>query len=250
VSAIESVNRITVTTILDNFKKKKIDRKKSRPFGPGFFTVGTVCDVVKSGENQPTSIRVRRLIKHGPDAYAIATGEWDRENSCDEAYDIESVTRIVRRAPGIGIAIGAHHYTQLPHRPQSLADFFIAETTAFYNKGRIKHRSRYSTGSPKQLVAALVAEMANSIEHVVDVQKMTQLLVKARVFHETEIDDDYVFSVGKKRLRKAIRRLFNKCLIAHRGAQADYDEKWNFPLEDNAVCESCEEHLTSIPINI
>jgi hypothetical protein len=75
------------------------------------------------------------------------------------------------------------------------------------------------TQSVEDLVTAIANTMADPLQHVVDVEKMVALLRAENMISETVQDFWTVSSVSKKKLRRAVRRLFNKCLVNHFKAQ-------------------------------
>lgn len=231
-------------------KNSRKERKEAHPFSPAFFTVGATCKVNVCGDD--IAIEVKRLIKNGPNSYILETPVFNEVTKCNEAYNITYVTEIIKRAPGIAVVHEAGVGYGVPNK-KYLKEFF--DTNFKHNMHcndpvEVKHKSRYKVMDVHQLVGGIAFEMANPMDHVIDVEKMVKLLQQENVFRRDNAGWCYMSSVNKKKLRKAIKRLFNKCLLNQYKAQKENDDAWEQShLEyddrdyDRAVCfETVNEH--------
>lgn len=194
-------------------------RKNKPKFGYAHFPVGTIFKFKVSGVDKVEHVaEVRELVKNGPDSYLIYTNlaceltEWRLINA-------SHVTSIVRRGPGVA-NISIERNTNRMHNWEILPG----------------SRTHYCTRSLRGLLNDRIAAMAGQ-DHIVDVDKMIYMLdqqhvVKFTEYKDGDIGNNYGYhgyhKVSKKKLKAAIKRVYNKCLCDHREAQRESDQMWDY----------------------
>jgi len=221
-----------VNTKSNEYKNSRKERKETHPFSTAFFTVGTTCVVNVCGGD--LTIEVKRLIKNGPHSYILETPVFKDVTGCNEAFNICYVRKIIKRAPGVAVVHEAGHGYGVPNK-KYLKEFFdenVKNNMRCYDPTEVKHHSRYKVMDVNRLVGGIAFEIANSMDHVIDVEKMVSLLRQQHIFHLDNVDWGYMSSVNKKKLRKAIKRVFNKCLMNQYKAQDENDREWEHLHDD------------------
>lgn len=237
-SLLIKTTRVAVETSVERFY-----RKRRRNFSPAFFSPGTICAVGCHGK--PYRITVKKVVKNGPNSYAILTGNPNRflvttdkddiatASKIQEVINTNNIIKIVYRAPGV----------MKVDRSDELR--FIAEQAAtrlqeeYY--GISKHPSQYRTMFVEGLIHSIAIDIRSDDQHF-DGERLVTKLRELNLFRVTTSGDFWtrpVYVVGKKKLRAAIKRLLPHCLEKHRVAQAFQDElggrddfEWNPEVED------------------
>lgn len=202
--------------------KKFYCSKDQKPeFGYAHFPVGTVFKFQVKGVDPVEQIaKVRALSKNGPDSYVVHTN-LACEVSDYRFVNISHVTGIIRRGPGVA---------KLPF------DQTIQDVSSYGDSLLKKSKSHYRLHSMHTVVSNIVTGMANQ-DQIVDVEKMVVLLRAQNVIQTVLYSEDCEqYSVygykghcvaSKKKLKSAIKRLFNKCLCDHGAAQRESDSFWD-----------------------
>lgn len=101
----------------------------------------------------------------------------------------------------------------------------------------LKHPSQYRTDSLKELIGPMLVGYCKSGQ-VVNYEKLIDALRAQGVFKITQADDGMwgypIYTVSKKKLHAAIRRVFNKCLVKQiKQSKMPLPEfKWDPSIED------------------
>lgn len=195
--------------------------KKNKPtFGYAHFPIGTVFTFKVSGVDKVEHLAsVRELVKNGPDSYLIHTNL-----ACEltdyRMINASHVTGIVRRGPGVA-KISIDRKTRHQHNWEILPS----------------SRTHYRTHSLRSLLNDHITAMAGQ-DHIVDVDKMIYMLTQQNVvqfihYNCDEFGIHYGYTgyhkVSKKKLKAAIKRVYNKCLCDHGEAQRESDQMWDDP---------------------
>jgi hypothetical protein len=185
--------------------------KKSNGFCYAHFPAGTICEVTLTHrQNQKFNVEVTTLSKNGADSYVIETtlpGDVTDFFGCN----IDHVTRIIKR--GKGGLVWAKHRTY-----DFMADYVGAIGDAYAELG--KHPSQYLTYEPRQLVAHLIRDRQD-VDTMLDFDVLMGKLWATGVFTECKLNDGWgmpYVKANKKRLKKTVFKLLNKCLITKKAA--------------------------------
>lgn len=193
-----------------NSKHIRREFRGNLKFPLGFFTPGTKCVVEVDGGSHkgPFQTTVAELVCNAPNSYVLVTDVKNEYTEMNDSYHISHVTGIVSHQAG-RLKFKPDYYSK--DRNQDLAR--DADTSAMGLKP--KHHTQYRTYSPRSLLITL---MRDGIKHdqSLDFEKMVTMLVNENIFHVDVVGESRwgikVYTVGKKKLQKAIRRLLNKCL--------------------------------------
>lgn len=195
--------------------------KKNKPkFGYAHFPIGTVFTFKVSGVDKVEHLAsVRELVKNGPDSYLIYT-DLPCELTDYRMINASHVTGIVRRGPGLA-------KIKIDRNTRHQQDWEILPSS----------RTHHYTHSLRGLLNDHITAIAGQ-DHIVDVDKMIYMLDRQSVVKFTEYKDGdignhygYVgyHKVSKKKLKAAIKRVYNKCLCDHGEAQRESDQMWDDP---------------------
>lgn len=207
--------------------RRAMQRKHKRLFSPAFFTPGTVFEVTLSHRRneEPKIYTVKELHKNGPRSYvAETTTEHESEHMKGHNYsfNLAHVTRIIKQVPG-PMVIERHRARELADRKKDQ----IRDNKAGYQPEYAKHPSQYCSYSIHEMLRRIINDIARD-DQMVDLQKMCNKLRDMNIFHFTgrEGYDDYgVYRVNKKKLRAAIKCVFNKCLVNHLEEQIEQNKR-------------------------
>lgn len=197
-----------------NSKRERKEFRGNASFPMGFFTPGTKCIVdVNHVTKGPREIEVMALASNGPNSYVVVTNEISPFTEIQESYHISHVKEIISHKPG---RLKFEDYSSSPEAKERRANDFRRMSDSVSTGLRDKHPSQYRTYAPEALIHTLMNEFVKE-DQVFDSQKLVKLLMRENIFHVDRIGESNwgirVYTVSKKKLRKAIRRLHNKCLV-------------------------------------
>lgn len=195
--------------------------KKNKPtFGYAHFPIGTIFTFKVGGVDKVEHLAsVRELVKNGPDSYVIYT-DLPCELTNYRIVNISHVTEIAVRGPGVA-------KISIDRKTKHQDDWEMLPSS----------RTHYHTHSLRGLLSDFIKNMADQ-DHIVDVDKMMHMLTQQNVvkfteYKEGDIGNQYRYQgyhrVSKKKLKAAIKRVYNKCLCDHGNAQRESDQAWNDP---------------------
>ncbi len=209
----------TEMTVAD-YKLRKAQRKAHRsPFTMAHLPVGSSCEIIIN-EHAPVIATVTAVFKNGPNSYVVET---DQPGTVTDFFNanVSWVTQVFKRGPGVA-------------RLKRQSDPYQKEfhTRALFNQDKNKHRNYYRSYDVHGLVYNLMIELANDT-HLLDVEAMVKLLDQRGCLPLDKSGGPCTWHlvVQKKKIRKAVRQLFNKCLRSHAQAEQDEADQYNDDLE-------------------
>jgi hypothetical protein len=196
---------------------KKIQDKAA--FGRGHFPAGTICEINSTGNGGkgPRIVTTTGLRANGYNSFVITTNV-PHELTDTLFCNISHVTRIIKRGPGIAKLDRSSEQDLRQHNRETVESRFDIFKCA-------KPKSHYLSFDVESLVY-MVANDYLTDNMLLDGEKMVKLLEERGMFKTVANDvQDYDSLTGvlasKKKLRKAVKQLINKCLRSPAKAQQE-----------------------------
>jgi hypothetical protein len=201
-------------------KEKSMTRHRNG-FNYAHFPVGTICEVhVNTYKSEPKVVEVTSLFKNGADSYVIET---TTPGTVTEFFgcNIDHVTKIIKRGDG-PVRFAPSPFKRTFHKD-------IAQELEYSYSKYGKHPSQYMTGDIRGLLL-YVTDGLLTVDHMLDFEKFTNAVFDTGVFQKVSDDTTWMdfYKADKKRLKKVVRQLINKCLTSKKEALAferDLDNK-------------------------
>lgn len=178
-------------------------------------SVVSICVGAYDVSNRTRTLTVKHIVQNAPDSYVLVGEEIDGSTGSNIAYNTDHTVKILKRGSG----------------PIVFED--KESNTSYYKKHCeemnmiLKHHSRYKTYAVRAMIHLLINDLL-SPDVVLDMDKLISYLIARNYIITTKYTGVGIslLSGNKKKIKKAVRQVFNKCLISKKKAQRDYDKSF------------------------
>lgn len=188
--------------------------------------VGSVIEYrVSKVIDAPTTVcSVTDIIRNSYASYIVVTDIYNDITDCYESINVAHITQILHRGNGGTELSGLSYGTKFDLLSKGGQFILDTEISKHYSH---KKNEAVSFSKSKLLMYLINSDLVKE-QHFVDFDKMADLLIDQGFIKIIDLKNkeyfDHFFLCNKKKIKAAIKRVYNKCLRKHKEVEKQH---WN-----------------------